>query len=249
MTRKRILISNDDGFRSEGIAALASALAKDNDVWVVAPERERSAVSHAISLHKPLRLEEYATQRYWCSGTPADCIYVGLEHLMKGNLPDLVVTGINRGLNIAEDVWYSGTVAAAIEAVLHDIPAVATSMEVAHHRDFDATAEVVRRIAASTLAAGLPPRTLLNVNAPGDADPSLEWKLTKLGNRDFKRQVTVQKDPRQRDALWLGSETLSSLDVPGSDANAVANGLVSVTPIKLDITDAQLMNELAAWKK
>lgn len=248
MTKPRILLSNDDGFRSEGLHALREVLLPDYEVWTVAPERERSAVSQAISLHKPLRLEPWEERAWWCSGTPADCMYVGLEYLLKDTPPDLVVTGINRGLNVAEDVWYSGTVGAAIEAVFHEVPAIAASMDMSGSCDFKAAAGLVSTVVEDVLAHGLPRRTLLNVNLPGQTRPELGWKVTRLGHRDYRRQVTVQRDPRGRDALWLGSETLGSLDVPGSDANTVAEGMASVTPLHLDLTHHGLVDELASWK-
>jgi 5'-nucleotidase len=239
-----ILLTNDDGIQAPGLMALASALEGIGRVVVVAPERERSAVSHAISLHKPLRLHEVAPGRYACSGTPTDCVYIAMHHVLEGP-PSLVVSGINAGANLGDDVSYSGTVGAAMEALLMGAPAVAFSTM--SRTRFEGAAQVARRICLRALAEGVPEGTLVNVNFPGDVTVETPWRLTALGRRNYGRQVTRSLDPRGRPYYWIGGAHLGFEEIEGSDCNAVRDGFVSLTPVHLRFTADHAMAPLARW--
>jgi len=232
MTRPLILITNDDGFTSPHLGQLADALADEADVLVVAPERQRSAASHAITLHKPLRLHEMSAGRYTLSGTPVDCVYVGVLKVAKRK-PDLVLSGINEGYNLGSDVFYSGTVAGAIEGGLRGAVGVALSMA-PRASDAASAVRVCVKIVRSTLAARLQPGTVLNVNSPGDGGEQVRW--TRLGVRNYEDDVQERVDPRGRPYYWVGGGVLAHTDQPGTDVNAVAEGVTSITPLHLDLT-------------
>lgn len=244
MERPLILVTNDDGIQAPGLLALADALEALAQVVVVAPERERSAVSHAISLHKPLRLKEVAPGRLACSGSPADCVYIAMHHVLP-RAPSLVASGINAGYNLGDDVTYSGTVGAAMEALLMDAPAVAFSAD--RREDFQAAAAVAARVCAQALERGVPQGTLVNVNFPVGVGPQTPWALTELGRRNYGREVTRSVDPRGKPYYWIGGSALGFEDIPGSDCNAVRDGLVSLTPVHLKLTAQSAMEPLAAW--
>ena len=167
---KRILVSNDDGYFSEGLQALVEAVSPLGEVWVVAPDREQSAASHAISLHRPLRIKEVRARWFAVDGTPADCAYLAINHLLKDDRPVLMVSGINHGANLAEDIMYSGTVAAAMEGALLGVPAIAFSLVARRSFDFAPAARFARSLVSSALSRPLPPRMLLNVNIPGGVE-------------------------------------------------------------------------------
>ncbi|RMG16374.1 MAG: 5'/3'-nucleotidase SurE [Deltaproteobacteria bacterium] len=243
----RILISNDDGIGSPGIRALAAAMRPLGEVTVVAPDREQSAASHAISLHRPLRLTEVEPGWWQVDGTPTDAVYLGIHHLMKGSPPDLVVSGINLGANLGNDVTYSGTVAAAFEGCLFGIPSVAFSLVARAPKHFDAAVRFARALATRVLDVGLPEGVLLNVNLP-KGEPH-GWKVTRLGRRSYGEQVEERLDPWGRSYYWIGGTETAHADIPGSDCNAVFDeGLVSVTPLHLDLTHAPSVPKIAKWR-
>ncbi|MFI5183332.1 MAG: 5'/3'-nucleotidase SurE, partial [Vicinamibacteria bacterium] len=196
MTTPRILVSNDDGYASEGIRALVDAIAPLGEVWVVAPEAEQSAASHAISIHRPLRLREVRPRWYAVDGTPTDCSWLGINHLMKDRRPDLVVSGINHGGNLADDVTYSGTVAAAMEASIIGVPAIAFSLASRAPFDFTHAACFAARLAGAALGETLPPHMLLNVNVP-PGEPA-GYAVTRLGRHSYGSDVVEKTDPRGR---------------------------------------------------
>ncbi|HZW90743.1 MAG TPA: 5'/3'-nucleotidase SurE [Myxococcaceae bacterium] len=244
----RLLVLNDDGIGSAGITALAEAVEPLGEVWVVAPEHEQSAASHAITLTRPLRIRKVKERWFTVDGTPTDCAYLAIHHLMKDQLPALAVSGINHGPNMADDVIYSGTVAAAMEATLLGVPAIAFSL-VARGRgqDFTHAARFARSLTRAALGQTLPPRLLLNVNVPGLAEPR-GWAVTRLGRHTYGNQVVENRDPRGRRYYWIGGTEYSHEDLPGSDCNAVLDDqLISVTPVLLDLTDLQRMEELMRW--
>jgi 5'-nucleotidase len=250
--RPTILVANDDGIRSNGIQALARRLEDLGEVIVVAPDRERSAQSHAFTLDRPLRCEEIEPRRFMVDGTPADCVYIGLYKLCPTK-PSLVVSGINHGYNLGSDVFYSGTVAGAVEAALRDVPAMAVSLEWSRtmREDIEAfrtAADFVHALARATLAEGLPSGTLLNVNVPQQPKPR-GYAWTRLGKRVYRDQVDERKDLRGRQYYWIGGppEREGATDVPGSDLVAVARGLVSVSPLGLDLTHHDLLGKLPGW--
>lgn len=242
-----VLLTNDDGVHSQGLAALETALAGVAEVFVVAPDREQSAASHAISLHRPLRIQQMGERRWSVDGTPTDCVYVAVHHLLRESRPGLVLSGINYGANLADDVTYSGTVAAAMEAALLGIPAVAISLAVRDRFDFAPAAAFARALASAILVRGLPRGALLNVNVP--RGPVKGFRVTGLGKRSYGSSVLENVDPRGRKYYWIAGSESRHDDVPGSDCNAVFDeGLVSVTPLHLDLTERRLMDEMRGWE-
>ena len=243
-----ILVSNDDGHASSGIAALSDALESLGEVWVVAPEGERSATSHSITLHKPLRVRQLRERRYWCSGMPADCVYVAINHLLPRK-PDLMVSGINRGANLGDDVSYSGTVGAAMEATLLGVPSIAVSLTgVSRPAGYEGAVTLTLTLAEQVLASGLPALTLLNMNVPDGYDPARGLRATKLGRRHYGRVVEERKDPRGRDYFWIGGTRPVFIDTPGSDVNANAEGIASVTPVLVDASAHAFVDTLGSWQ-
>jgi 5'-nucleotidase len=232
--RPLVLLSNDDGYSSAGIRALREALVGAADVVVLAPESEQSASSHSLSLHRSLRLRLVEAGIFALDGTPADCVYVALHagDRVLPRRPDLVVSGINHGLNLGQDAFYSGTVAAAREGALRGIPAVASS---AHARaDRAAVAALTARLALELLAAHPASGRLLNVNVPPAW--SGEVRATRLGTRIYEELVDFRTDPRGREYLWLGGPNVRHERDPGTDTDAYDDGAASVTPLLLDLT-------------
>ena len=215
---------------------------------MVAPEHEQSASSHAISLSRPLRIRKVKPRWFAVDGTPTDCAYLAIHHLLKDEAPALAVSGINHGPNLADDVTYSGTVAAAMEATLLGVPAIALSL-VARGRNLDFThaARFARALTREALSRSLPPRLLLNVNVPGAVEPR-GWAVTRLGRHSYGNQVVENTDPRGRRYYWIGGSDYAHEDLPGSDCNAVLDQhLISVTPVLLDLTDLERMEDLRRW--
>jgi 5'-nucleotidase len=231
----RVLLSNDDGVHAAGLQALAAAFEGD-EVWTCAPDREQSASAHAISLHRPLRVHEVGPRRFAVDGTPTDAVYVGLNLVLKGRWPDVVVAGVNHGPNLANDVHYSGTVAAAMEGALLGVPAVAVSLAHPPPHDFSHAARFAASLARALVAARPAAPVLLNVNVP--QGPVRGWKLVRLGKRTYGNEVIEKTDPRGRKYYWIGGEGgATNEDIPGSDCNCVTHErLVSVTPLDLDAT-------------
>jgi 5'-nucleotidase len=243
-----ILVSNDDGYQSDGLRALVDAVAPLAEVWVVAPEAEQSAASHAISLHRPLRLREVRPRWFAVDGTPTDCSYLAINHLLKARRPRLMVSGINHGPNMADDVTYSGTVAAAMEASILGVPAIAFSLVTRSGFDFTHAARFARALAAAALTQPLPPRTLLNVNVPAGVEPG-GYMVTRLGKHSYGYEVVEKVDPRGRKYYWIGGNEYQHEDIPGSDCNAVfRDRLVSVTPLHLDLTDDAMREDVSRWE-
>ena len=242
----RVLLSNDDGVYSAGLAALAAAFGGD-DVWIVAPDREQSASSHAISLHRPLRLVEVGAHRFAVDGTPTDAVYMGLNHVLKGAWPDIVVSGVNHGPNLANDVLYSGTVAAAMEAALLGVHAIAVSLAGPPPHDFGEAARFAVALARRVVANPPPAPLLLNVNVP--PGPVRGYRFVRLGRRTYGTEVVEKTDPRGRKYYWIGGEGgATNEDIPGSDCNvAMKERLVSVTPLHLDSTHDAVLSELRSW--
>jgi 5'-nucleotidase len=245
-----ILLSNDDGIDAVGLGALAEALEAFGTVWVVAPESERSAQSHALTLHKPLRADRRADRRYALSGTPADCVYFALHHLLP-EAPALVVSGINNGSNLGNDVFYSGTVAAAMEGCFGGIPAIAVSL---HRppgdgvRHWETAQHIARRIVGQLLAERTPARVLLNVNVPNLPLAQLRGLMaTSLGERRYQPLVTLRTDPRGREYFWIGGEHAEFVAHEGSDGPAIEDGWATVTPIHPDLTMRAYLSTLRGW--
>jgi len=232
---KRILITNDDGIYSEGLRLLARELAALGEVTVVAPDREQSATGHSLTLTRPLRMQKLEESWFAVDGTPTDCVNLAVLWLMKDAPPDLVVSGINFGLNVGDDVTYSGTVSATFEGSLLDIPSIAFSQEVAEGFSFARSSALAKRFVASLLAdASLPRDLLLNVNFP--APPPRGVVFTRLGKRVYRQSVIEKTDPRGHRYFWIAG-TPEWQDDEGTDHEAVQTGFVSVTPLHLDLTD------------
>ena len=243
-----ILVSNDDGIHSEGLQALAGALAElGTEMVVVAPDREQSAVSHSLTLHRPLRVNAAGPGRFAIDGTPTDCVNLAINGILPRR-PTLVVSGINKGANLGDDVTYSGTVSAAMEGTLLGVPSIAISQIGRDEFRFDAAANFAARLAAWVLRDGLPRDTLLNVNVPPCLDGSVPrgFALTRMGRRRYGDAVVEKVDPRGRKYYWIGGEEVAGIDEEGTDFHAVAAGLISVTPIHLDLTNYKSFDALRA---
>ena len=242
----RVLLSNDDGVHAPGLKALAAAFDGD-EVWVVAPDREQSASSHAISLHRPLRMHELAPRWYAVDGTPTDAVYMGLNLVLRGSRPDVLVSGINHGPNLGNDVLYSGTVAAAMEAALLGVNAIAVSLATPPPHEFAEAARFAAALARHVVTNPPPAPLLLNVNVP--PGPIRGYRLARLGRRTYGNEVVEKIDPRGRKYYWIGGEGgPTNEDIPGSDCNAaLRDGLVSVTPLHLDSTHDAVLSELRSW--
>lgn len=233
----RILVTNDDGAYSEGIKLLAAALRELGEVVVVAPDREQSATGHSLTLHRPLRMQKLAEGSYAVDGTPTDCVNLAVLWLMKDSPPDVVVSGINFGLNLGDDVTYSGTVSATFEGSLLGIPSLAFSQEVAEGFSFEPAARFARDVVRAVLEGPPGPRDLLlNVNVPAGAIKGATF--TRLGRRIYKQSIVEKVDPRGRPYFWIAGTPEWQRD-RGTDHEAVASGLVSITPLHLDLTDAR----------
>ena len=234
-----ILACNDDGIQSEGLTRLVRAVSAIDRVLVVAPDRERSAVSHALTLDRPLRADEVREGWFAVTGTPTDCVNLAVNGLLDER-PWLVVSGINRGANLGDDITYSGTVSAAMEAVLLGIPAVAFSQVGQAAFNYDAAATFAHELVARLREQELPPDTLLNVNVP-EGEPPTGYAVTRQGKRRFGDAVVEKIDPRGRKYYWIGGSELGFADEPGTDFAAIKDGLVSVTPLHLDLTNYETM--------
>lgn len=231
---RRLLVTNDDGYRSEGIKALAEALARLGEVTIVAPTVEASAIGHALTLRHPLRLESVAHQTFTVDGTPTDCVNIAVTQVFKG-LPDLVVSGINKGWNLGDDVTYSGTVAGALEGALLGVPSIAISLMVTHGPyDFGPSARVAATVADAILQRPLPLRTFLNINLP-KGEPK-GFRITVLAKRNHVTSVVERRDPKGRAYYWIeeGQDEWEPHD--RSDYQAVRDGFLSVTPLQPDLT-------------
>lgn len=248
-----ILACNDDGIQSEGLTDLVKAVGAVDRVVVVAPDRERSAVSHALTLDRPLRADEVREGWFAVTGTPTDCVNLAVNGLLSER-PWLVVSGINRGANLGDDITYSGTVSAAMEGTLLGIPSVAISLVRGDERWLEGYEPVVRRLAERIVSAPVeelfPRDTLLNINLP-DVDPTaIEGvKVTSLGKRIYVDPIVVGKDPQGKDYYWIGGGAPTWTGPEESDFLAVEAGFVSITPIYLDLTHREAMADLERWRK
>jgi 5'-nucleotidase len=239
-----ILLSNDDGIGSEGLQALQENLAALDEVWVVAPDRDQSAVSHSLTLYRPLRIEPVGARSFVVDGTPTDCVNLAINGILPQR-PRLVISGINRGANLGDDITYSGTVSAAMEATLLGVPAIAVSLVGRDHFDFASAAVFTARLAAVVLNDRLPLDTLLNVNVPGLPPEQIKgFALTRQGKRRYGDAIVEKIDPRGKKYYWIGGNELEFVDAEGTDFSAVQRGLISVTPLHLDLTNYTSLQQL-----
>ena len=243
-----ILVCNDDGVRSEGIEALSTALKNVGTVYVVAPDRERSAASHSLTLSHPLRVEKLGPRTYSVDGTPTDCVNLGVNGILKGRKIDLLVSGINMGANLGDDITYSGTVSAAMEGTILGIPSIAVSVVTRSKFRFDVASEFAVTAARKVMQQGLPDDTLLNVNVPNVPKDKISGvRMTRMGKRVYGDVIVEKRDPRGRKYYWIGGDYLTSEEVPGSDLEAIEDNCISITPIHLDLTNYAALRALRKW--
>ncbi|MFT0862048.1 5'/3'-nucleotidase SurE [Ancylobacter sp. G4_0304] len=248
----RILVTNDDGIHAPGLDACANiARALSDDVWVVAPETDQSGVSHSLSLSDPLRLRQVAEKRFAVRGTPTDCVIMAVRHIMKDARPDLVLSGVNRGQNVAEDVGYSGTVAGAMEGTVLGIPSIALSQaygfETRSAPPYTVAEHFGPGVVRELLDEGIPPGIVLNVNFPNrPIDQVKGVAITAQGRRDQDLiRIEPRADGRGNPYYWIAFEKRIFETVNGSDLHALDEGRISVTPLRLDMTDEPMMTQLA----
>lgn len=243
-----ILVSNDDGISSPGILLLAAALKPLGKVVIVAPDREQSAASHALTLHKPLRIYEQEKNTFSVSGTPTDCVNLAVNAILK-ELPDLVVSGVNRGANLGDDLHYSGTVAAAVEGVIFGIPAIAVSQLYGEKMDFSYASEFAAKVARKVLQEGLPPGHFLNINVPNLPKSKIKgYDITTQGKRNYGDVIVEKLDPRGKKYYWIGGNQEEFIDIVGSDCNAVLNSRISITPVRTELTAHEYLDHMRSWE-
>src|SRR5262250_3304437 len=240
-----ILVTNDDGVHAAGLAALAAALEDLGDVYVVAPDREQSAVGHALTLHRPLRVTQMGERRFAVNGTPSDCVNLAVLGLLPER-PVLVASGINHGSNLGDDVTYSGTVSAAMEGTLLGVPSMAVSQADGDAAGFEMAGRMAQLVAARVLVEGLPAKTLLNLNVPRGEVRGI--RMTRLGHRVYREKVIQEVDPRGRPYYWIGAGPPEWQEDEASDIAAVHAGLASVTPLHLDLTHFGALGRMAEWE-
>ncbi len=232
-----ILLSNDDGISAQGLMILQETLAPLDEIWVVAPDRDQSAVSHSLTLQRPLRIDQVGPRVFTVDGTPTDCVNLAINGILRER-PRLVLSGINRGANLGDDITYSGTVSAAMEATLLGVPAIAVSLVGREQFDYAPAAAFAGRLAAAVLRESLPADTLLNVNVPDLPAAQIKgFALTRQGKRRYGDVIVEKVDPRGRKYYWIGGDQLGFVDAEGTDFSAVQQGLISITPLHLDLTN------------
>lgn len=239
--KQLILLTNDDGFFSEGIKILAHHLRDAGTIFIVAPDREKSAISLALTLHRPLRIQRIQERVFAVNGTPADCIYLAVKKLLPRK-PDLIISGLNQGPNLGQqDISYSGTVAAAIQGSFLQIPSLAISVlpDKKGKYFFEFSAQIAFRTAKALIQDKLPQGILLNLNIP--PPPVKGIRITKLGEKRYDPEIIEQKDPRNKTFYWLGSGNPKALGNKDSDVKIISQGYISVTPLHLDLTDYQAL--------
>lgn len=240
----KVLVSNDDGIYANGLRTLVDRLSRKYEVYVVAPDRERSATGHALTLHKPLRIDDIdiglpVAQAYAVTGTPSDCVKIALNALLDIK-PDIVVSGINHGPNLGVDVLYSGTVSAALEGAIHGLPSIAVSLTNGYERmaDFSYGAEFISDFIPKALESNLPKKTILNINIPAVPITDMTGiKLTELGTRMYTDTYEKRVDPRKQVYYWLAGEIIETGESEESDVEAIRNNLISITPVQFDMTN------------
>lgn len=247
--RFKILVTNDDGVQSQGIIILAKALQKIGEVIVLAPDREQSATAHSLTLHRPLRVEKIRKNFYAVDGTPADCVHLAVNGLLSEG-PRLIVSGINKGPNLGNDITYSGTVSAAFEGTLLGIPSIAVSLAARARFKFQPAAQFAARVAAYVMKRGLPGDTFLNVNVPNlDEEDIRSYKITRQGRYHVHGNQAVEKvDPRGRKYYWIGGGTMVFEEGGETDHDAVSKGFISITPLHIDLTSYGSIEKLKKWR-
>ncbi len=243
-----ILITNDDGVYSYGLKALAREMRKIGNVFVVAPVSEKSATSHSLTLHRPLRVKRIGRrQTYSVNGTPTDCVNLALNGLLKVR-PQIVVSGINMGPNLADDITYSGTVAAAMEATLQGVPAIAVSVAGKNRFYFKSAQGIASKLVKKIMKDPLPQNVLLNINVPNTAEEKIKgYRFTRQGKRQYGDSIIEKVDPRGEKYYWIGGDILGDKPIENSDILAVQQGYISITPIQLDLTAYSFLKKISEW--
>lgn len=244
--RSRILITNDDGYHSDGIIALEQALSDLGEVFVVAPASEQSGASHSLTLARPLRIRQIDGRHWTVDGTPTDCVTLALNQILgAGERPHICVSGINHGANLGDDATYSGTVAGAMEATILGVPGLALSLATTRSHDFSESMKVARQITERAIADGLPDWTLLNVNIPKGQPKGI--RVTKQGFKEARPVISELIDPRGKPYYWIGEVREGFRAEGGTDFEAVDEGYVSVTPMRSDLTNHSAIELLESW--
>ncbi|MCW5588452.1 MAG: 5'/3'-nucleotidase SurE [Legionellales bacterium] len=243
----RILVSNDDGINAPGLAALANAMQQFGEVYVVAPDRNRSGASNSLTLSRPLRVTEHGNNRFSIDGTPTDCVHLAITGLLPAP-PDLVVSGVNAGANLGDDVFYSGTVAAAMEGRFMGLPSLAISLAGEKLKYYESAAHIAVRIVEQLLHDPLPRSTILNINIPElPLEKIKSVEITRLGTRHCAEPAIASEDPRGAKIYWIGLPGAVEDAGPGTDFFAIKNDQVSITPLQLDLTQYQLFEQISSW--
>lgn len=248
----QILVTNDDGVNAEGLLALIRELEAVAEVVVVAPDRERSAIGHSLTFFHPLRVQKIRENSgctiFSTNGTPSDCVILALFELMDKK-PDLIVSGINRGPNLGDDISYSGTVSAVLEGMLHGIPGFAVSLAAYDHCDYSFAAKFARKLLLCLQSNSLPPRTFLNVNVPNIREDEIAGvAITRQGSTTYRQRLDRRVDPRGHPYYWIGG-TIPEGDLEeGTDFLAIARKQISITPVHRDFTNREAVKELSSWK-
>jgi len=244
----RILCTNDDGIHARGLRLLANVAGRLGDVTVVAPDRQKSATSHSLTLHRPVRITEIKPGHHVVDGTPTDCVLIAVNQLLPDR-PDFVLSGVNHGPNMGEDVLYSGTVAAAMEGTILGIPAIAVSLGGEGRGDLEGYADVLHRLLRQILTrSSIPSETFFNVNIPNIPPAEIKGvRVTRLGRRVYSDSLVRREDPGGREYFWIGGGVSSWSGGDDSDFRAVEANYISITPMHLDLTNHRLINEVEAW--
>ncbi len=246
--KPRILITNDDGIHSEGIAALEDALKDLGDIYVVAPESEMSGAAHSLTLARPLRIRQIDERHWTVDGTPTDCVTLALNQILAPDLrPDICASGINHGANLGDDASYSGTVAGALEATILGVPGLAFSLVVNRSYDFTESARIARQVTERALREGIPKDTLLNVNIPKGNAKGL--KVTKQGFKTARPVISEHIDPRGKAYYWIGEVREGFRAEGGTDFEAIDEGFVSITPMRADLTNHLALEQIKNWEE
>lgn len=247
MRKRLILLTNDYGVTALGLQVLFRTVKSLGEVWVVAPDREQSATSHSLTLHRPLRMNKIAEKVYSVDGTPTDAVMIAVHGLLKRK-PYLVISGINHGPNLGDDVTYSGTVAAAIEGTILGIPSLAVSATKYEKKSLENAADFVRKLSKYVLEKKLPKDTFLNINFPNTKREFKEFEFTRLGKRIFRDVIVEKLDPRGKKYFWIAGEPTSWEQSKDTDFSVVERGKISITPLHLDSTNHKVLNDLKNWK-
>ncbi len=243
-----ILITNDDGINAVGLKYLHEAFEKMARVYVFAPDRNRSAAGHSLTLHKPLRINKIARDWYHVSGSPTDCVHLAINKILKKKKPDLLISGINEGGNLGDAITYSGTVSAAFEGTLSGIPSIAISIDGMGKLRYSTAAGFAVKLVQMIIEKGMPEDTLLNVNIPNlPASQVKGVKITRMGKGKWEGSIIQKTDPRGKKYYWIGGNARGWEEEDNSDLNAVRNGYISISPLHLDLTNYKAMGELSRW--